>query len=206
MEKIAALQTSSLRIPANAILCSALLLKFKAKTLRLPSLAEWEEELAAEETEEDIRKQQKLFLEEGFPELIAPRMLREGKVPLDALVASLESILAVTKRRKMLAERKQLEFRIPFSEINIEGRMNTVLAACTALLAKQELVLFSQLSQGKPSVEVINMFIPLLFLASQNMLSVWQDDFFGEIFISAYKAPTEEAVSVPENPHAKPSL
>lgn len=186
LRKINALQEQSLRIPANAILCSAILLKYKSKTLRVSSIEEEEDDLS-QLTEERLRERQKLYLAEGIPELIAPRLVREGKVSLDDLVACIESVLEKTRRKKFLAERKALEFRIPFAQENIEERMRAVFEEIQKLADEEGLVLFSALVKDKTVIQMINIFIALLFLCNDEKIGLVQDEFFSEIFISLQK-------------------
>ena len=47
------------------------------------------------------------------------------------------------------------------------------------------MVLFSALTNGNGNPEnLIETFIPLLFLNNENKINLWQEEWFGEIFIS----------------------
>jgi len=50
-------------------------------------------------------------------------------------------------------------------------------------------VLFSRLLNGnsKDVNEIVYTFLTVLYLANKERITVWQDDFFGEIFISLNK-------------------
>jgi len=48
---------------------------------------------------------------------------------------------------------------------------------------EENLVLFSDLLEDKTSEDVINHLLPLLFLANDKKVSMWQEKAFGEIFI-----------------------
>src|SRR3989338_821694 len=163
--KVNSMESSNLRVPANAILCSAILLKYKSKTLRIPSLEEFEEQ--DELSEEEIRKQERLFLAEGIPQLIAPRLMREGKVSLDDLVKSIESILEKTKRKSLEKDRQELKFAVALTEYNIDERMNSVLKELHEKKDETSLVMFSELVKQKPVLELIHIFVVLLFLHNQ---------------------------------------
>ncbi len=186
LEKINELDGTSLRIPANAILCSAILLKHKSKALKISSIEEDDDEDDFSNlTADQIREREKLFLCEGLPTLNPPRLMREGKVSLDDLVSSIESILNQSKRKRILAKNKKvLEFQIPWAEKNIEDKLDFVFDLVKQTVDEEGLVMFSRLIDGKTNLEIVHTFLPLLFLHNQNKLNMLQEEFFGEIFIS----------------------
>jgi len=178
LQKINALNSLDLRIPANAILASAILLKAKARLLKIPSL------------EEEDKAFEKL-IEQFIPELVNPRPLREGKVSLDALVEVIEQSLLASKRKAMkkFLEQQELSFKIPFPEFNVEEHIERIFSLIQEKTDSQGLVLFSRLLNGnsKDVNEIVYTFLTVLYLANKERITVWQDDFFGEIFISLNK-------------------
>lgn len=180
LRRINSMEESNLRVPANAILASAILLKYKSKSLKISSIED-EEELS----EEELKEKEKLFLKEGIPYLTPPRLMREGKVSLDSLIESIESILQQTKRKRIIEKnRKAVEFQVPFAVESIEDRLDDVYALVDSMADEENLVLFSRLTSDKQNIEVIHTFLALLFLTSQGKLNMVQDEFFGEIFVS----------------------
>lgn len=188
LEKIRALQTTDLRLPANAILASAILLKFKARALRLPSLEEEDEiQFKSLMTEEQL-------LGGMMPELISPNLLREGKVSLDQLVESIESILDRTKS-KVLREREGRDrptFNLPFASMNLEGKMQEVMELVRTNVDQTGLALFSHMMRDRDANEIIESFLALLFLVNERKLNAWQETLFGEIFVSEAQRPMPE--------------
>ena len=175
LEKINSLQEVDLRIPANAILASAILLRAKARLLKLKSIEDYEEQ------EKELQK----IIEEFIPELRNPRKIREGRISLDELVMAIEKIVEKTKKKQMkFAEKGELTFNIPYSEQNIEEKIKEVYNLVKESVDSEGLVLFSALLKEGTSEEMIKIFIPLILLASDEKLNVWQEEFFGEIFIS----------------------
>ncbi|MEM4390974.1 MAG: segregation/condensation protein A [Candidatus Diapherotrites archaeon] len=86
LEKINSLSYHNLKIPANAILACALLLKFKSNFLRVSEI----------KTKEDLEKEKKKMTPEEIkefeamlPDLTNIRKIREGKISLDELVPRL---------------------------------------------------------------------------------------------------------------------
>ncbi len=198
LEKIRSLNTTDLRLPANAILASAILLKFKARALRLPSLEE-EEELRIKSlmTEEEL-------LGGMMPELISPNLTREGKVSLDQLVESIESILEKTKG-KVLRERDGRDrpvFNLPFAFMNLEGKMKEVLELARMHADDTGLARFSTMMQSRVVNDVIECFLALLFLMNQRELNAWQETLFGEIFVSVLPASESETETQTEDVEA----
>ncbi len=190
LEKINLLDYSNLRVPANAILCSAILLKHKSKALKVPSLEEFDEIEELQLTEEQIRERERLFLTEGIPHLIAPRLIRGGKVSLDDLVNSIEEILNKNKRKYFLEKnRRDLKFQIPLPEKKIDEKMSEVLMKLNSIADEENLVLFSRLVSELNSINLIHTFIALLFLHNSRKVFLFQEEFFGEIFISLNASP-----------------
>lgn len=185
LDKINALEKANLRVPANAMLASAILLKTKSKTLRITTL----EDLEKEDEKKGLTPEERALLMRGIPELKGTRSMREGKVTLDELVKTIETMLTKSRSKNQFAKQfQEIQFVLPFSEMDIEKRMVEVLELVQQKMDSQGLALFSQLLPHKATPnETINVFVPLLFLANKNQLSIWQDEFWGEIFISIAK-------------------
>jgi segregation and condensation protein A len=193
LQKIRSLNSTDLRLPANAILASAILLKFKARALRLPSLEEDEElRIKSLMTEEEL-------LGGMMPELISPNLVREGKVSLDMLVQSIEEILDKTKS-KVLRERDGRDrpvFNLPFAGLNMEAKMKEFLELSRARADETGLTRFSTIVHGRETNEVVEYFLALLFLINQKELSAWQESLFGEIFVSVFPRDEKEGEESP---------
>lgn len=176
LKKINQLEKADLRLPANAILASAILLRFKAKSLRITSLEEKEPEISPEE----IARMNAIV-----PDLTSARRSREGKVSLDELVNSIESIIEKTRTKEAKRIFREVPvFQLPFTEENMEERISLVFAKINERIDSQGLLMFSALLDKNTSEERINTFVPILFLLNNGKINAWQDDFFGEIFIS----------------------
>ncbi len=177
LTKINQLEKVSLRIPANAILASAILLKMKARTLKLSAL---EEDLEAA----DYAREFHLMADDEIPNLNGLRQLREGRVSLDELVSTIENVLEKTKKAEFRKSVRELpKFTIPFSEENLNEKIEFVLSKITERSDSQGLVIFSRLLDNKDSSEIVNTFVPLLFLVNKGKVNAWQDEFWGEIFV-----------------------
>jgi len=174
LQKINSMQENNLRIPANAILALAILLRAKAKMLKLSSIED-----------EEQRKEMQKFFEEFIPELKMPRNLREGKISLDELVDAIQSIIEHSKRKEIkLREKKLLEFTIPFSQENLDEKINELYAKILENADSEGLIIFSSLLKERSPDVLANTFIPLLFLANSGKVSLLQEEWFGEIVIN----------------------
>lgn len=183
LHKINSLTGTDLRLPANAILASAILLKFKSNVLRLSEIEDEEDFL---EQKKQMSPEERAEFEAMLPELKSIRKIKEGKVSLEELVSSIEKLLHSAKKTKdsnILRERTK--FVMPFSDFQIDKAMEKVYNVITRTADSQGLVLFSRLVKDTDTSEsIVRTFIPCLFLTNKGRINMWQDVFFGEIFLS----------------------
>ncbi len=183
IKKISELETNSLRVPANAILACAILVKTKSKYLKLSSLDE-------EEEEQKISPEQRaLFLEE-LPDLVANRSFREGKISLDELVSSIEDIIHRTNPKKSAAKIIP-RMEINFDSTSIEEKMSTIYELIKQKVDSQGIVLFKDLILEENTDEIVDTFLPVLFLMNGGKLIAYQNEFFGEIFVQLIQEAVE---------------
>lgn len=177
-QKIQQLERQDLRVPANAILASAILLKLKARTIKLTSIEE-------EEETQEITKEELQMIEETIPELRGQRQFREGKISLDELVESIGEILEKTKQKKSILHEKELpKFSLEFNKEKAAEQVDKVLEKIKQRADSQGLVTFSDLLDEKTPIAMVHCFVPLLFLVNNGKVNAWQEEWFGEIFIS----------------------
>jgi len=195
LHKISALETTNLRVPANAILALAIILKFKAKILEFTTI---EDAFASDEKIiKDFFEANPDFaeLKEMVPELNPPRILREGKITLDSLVGIIEHILSKSKDGKAFVNKisgQVDDFKIKLKDVNIDEEMNKLFFHIKCLSDSQGMVMFSQIAKGKSVQEIVTNFIYLLYLANNQRITIWQEEFWEEIFISIKKIEQEK--------------
>lgn len=134
LSKVKELQALDLRVPANVILASAILLYFKASALRL----EEEEEVYQQTLEETP-----LLLDQNIPDLVyrATRP-RTRRVTLQELLTAMDKVLKEGPRRLMnAATPKALSIELPPE--SMEDRMRRVLNITNELKDSEGVVLFS---------------------------------------------------------------
>lgn len=186
LQKINSMQEVSLRIPANAVLACAILLKIKAKTLRLSGIeSELDDELREKLLEEVRKERESLFSE--LPNLENPRRIREGEVSLDELVSAIEEIISKSRKKqgsRQAVAPEELNFTVPIPTIDLEKETERLWEKILASADSTGTVLFSTLTIGASALQLVSSFIALLFLVNREKVNAFQEEFFGEIFIA----------------------
>jgi segregation and condensation protein A len=186
LERIRELKEQNLRIPANAVLACAILLRMKSKQLQLPMFEE-------EQEYQTLSPEQLAELEQMLPELVPKAKVRSAGISLHDLLSAIEVIMAQTRkkvaRQRVSANVTQPEFKaIRITEKDFDEVIHEVYERVKEKADSEGLVLFSQLVEAGDVLKVVTTFTALLFLHSQGKLSMWQEELFGEIFISLLHA------------------
>jgi segregation and condensation protein A len=175
VERVKTLQMLDLHVAANVVLASSILLRMKAETL----LFEEEEEPNGEvETTRVIPQIPSLTLKLRLP---PPR-----RVTLQELIKAIEEIMKIQQRvKKPLQQIQQIPIQINLNEkeIDIDKLMEETYKNVKEKVDSYGLVTFSQLVKNKNIEEIIRTFVPLLFLMKNGKVLLFQEEFFGEIFI-----------------------
>ena len=163
-------------IPANIILASAILLKYKSNALRI-----YDEPEPLEEAE----PLEMAYEGEITPLQIKARIPPQAPVTLNELIAEMEKVIKYDdEERAGKARIKPREIvNIELPEYDIEKEMEKLYGRMKEGMDGENLVLFSALVEGKSPKEVILTLSPLLHLAQEKAVGLRQDRFWGEIFI-----------------------
>ena len=180
LEAVRGMQMEDLRIPANLILASSILLRFKSDMINLdeaPIQSQLDEFIEADETNVSA-------LELNWR--IAPK----GRISLDDLVEAVQDVMDHAKQHdEKVSKREQIyiepvkDMHIKMSQFKIEDEVEKLYKKIESLADSQNLVTFSSLVGKKERAKVIFTFLPLLFLANEGKVALSQDPFFGEIFV-----------------------
>jgi len=167
------LQTLDLVVPANLILASAILLHLKSEALKFEEEQVEEQEVYIEEEREPVE----------IPLLtLRTRIPPKRRVTLAELMDALEEAFEYQKRREERAIAPEpISFVLP--EYNIEERMAELLSRAAKLADSEGLITFSSLLRERTRREIIFTLLPLLHLAQDGRLDIFQEKLFGEIFI-----------------------
>lgn len=127
------------------------------------------------------------------PPLILPLRYELTTTTIQHLLEALDDAL---RGEKLFTMRPRLEPVLPSPPeivpilsaylMEIEKEIKRLYQEILLLSEKGELVTFSRLASGLQKLEGIKTFIVLLFMAQRRKVSLWQDENFGEIYISAF--------------------
>jgi len=174
LHRIKNLQMMDLHVPANLILAASILLRFKSEALKF----EEEEQIVEQEV---FIEEQKIPVE--IPMLsLKTRITPKRRVTLDELVNALEEVFEEQKAREEKPVMKE-NLIINLPKYDISERMNLIFDKVKRLADEKGLVTFSSLLKEKTRQEIIFTLLPILHLAQDEKITVFQEKFFGEIFI-----------------------
>jgi segregation and condensation protein A len=187
-----------LRISGRTLFYAALLLRMKSEYLDIPD---------DEEGEEVSEEDDGFDPGEGFPEgaggpieqlereirrRLDRKNLRKRPVTLFELILELKNAEKEQRRRQRFrsAPMELLDVEEVVGIAHEEGYREAamaVLCQCEETIAAEGVVTLHELAAllGKRIFEV---YIPLLFLMAEGKLVLWQEEFFGEIMVSACRA------------------
>ncbi len=179
-ERIMKMKEMNLRIPANAVLASSILLRFKSDNWVFFPV---EEDSGPVEVAVDGRVYE-------IPELPAVKRVTRRKVTLDDLIKAIEDVMQKELKKRRRSESRVVPWnpesilRTSFLESEEINEYSTrVMSELNEIKDENDLVLFSQLVSNQPREEVIKILLTLLHLANQDKVFLWQEDYFDEILI-----------------------
>ena len=177
LQKVREMQAMDLRIPANVILASALLLNYKAQALQL--------EEPVPEPEPFVRP----FENEAIPDLVFnPNLPRSRTITLTELIEAVEEVMHY-ERRELIPRAKADPLHIELPKENLNELMVMVHSRAGELKDKENMVLFSELvksfnGHGEEKASLYARHLPpVLHLIQEEKMFAWQDRLFGEIFL-----------------------
>ncbi|MBU1197791.1 segregation/condensation protein A [Candidatus Micrarchaeota archaeon] len=177
MKQVRRMNEMDLRVPANVILASALLLHYKAQALKLE-----------EEPEEEPETFMPL-MEDEIPQLAYnPNRARARIVTLQEIMEAVEDVLKQGPRHLPRPERP-MPMNVNLPKESMPDLMKKVYDRSKKLRDKENILLFSALVQsfnghGTPAAELVSHnLIPVLHLVQDDKMLAWQDALFGEIFL-----------------------
>ena len=175
LAKVRELQALDLRMPANVILASALLLHFKAESLKLDQ--GFSDEQAT--VEDEVMP----LVNEDLPDLVfRPNIPKSRRVTLDELMNAVEQVMGAGRiRPRSHAAPVELTVELPKEDMH-EIIAKFYLRACD-LKDSEGVLTYSSMLPKKHADEISRNMLPLLHLVQEGRLLMWQDELFGEIFI-----------------------
>lgn len=181
---ISKLKELDFRIPAKWVIIAGVLLRMKSDQIKI-----LEEETQEFDGLEDLDLE---VVEEGKEEIdvsIASPLKRKPirKITVTELVSALEKALNSQERKE--ERKKRIASKIKISGEDITLRINELYEKITSLLdkIKEEEVKFSKLIEKWERKELVNTFLPLVYLDNQRKVNCRQEKIFDEIYISKPK-------------------
>jgi chromatin segregation and condensation protein Rec8/ScpA/Scc1 (kleisin family) len=194
---LAKLKEMDFKIPAKYVIISAVLLRMKSDHLQyLGDLVEdsfamdiIEDELeshiesGAGEAEDGLLESNGI---NGFvvnPITVPPKRQPRRKVVVDDLVSALRRVLRADTRRELRSRRHRE--KIDVRDDNITHRISTLYHKINEILGRinREEVEFSKLVDRWERQEVVDTFLPLVFLDHERRVNATQEEMFEEIYV-----------------------
>jgi len=176
VDAVKRMKVLDLRVPANIILAAAILLRLKSDMLEI------EERGAEVMTDEEMPPQ--YVPVEGLS--VRLRLPHKRRVSLNELIEALEEAMKLKDYREAQASAlPQPPIALIFDRADVEAEVEKVFALVKNNLDGSRMVTYSLLCDAaKSESPLIEVFIPLLFLANKNRVLLLQETFFGEIIVS----------------------
>ena len=168
-----------LHMPANIILAASILLRMKSETIGVFA----EQEL---QPEEPLALQERVLPE--VPELVPRlRMQPRRKISLNELMSALNEAIKMSEKREVI-RKEMLEplAIIVASNGDIDEKIDNAFGLVKRNIDTEGVTTFARIAGGFGSIEskLVDLFVPLLFLANMRKIALMQEEFFDEIFIS----------------------
>ena len=171
------MQVMDLHIPANIILAASILLRMKSETINILQIEEPElpeEEVAAARVIPEV------------PNLVPRlRLQPKRKITLTELMDALGDALKINEKREIIVRQRAEPLNFTIEKDDIDEKIASTHRLVKEKVDKEGLTTFLQLSKCFNSIEniLLNLFVPLLFLAHKGDILLMQDQIFNEIFV-----------------------
>ncbi len=165
-----------LHVPANIMLAASILLRMKSESL---SVFEVPQEVVEEQMQAD----------RVIPEVeaLVPRnRLQPGrKVTLQELMDALNDAMKVTEKRAQIVSERAVPMVFPVIKDDIDEKISAAYMMIKSNVDKEGMVSFAQISKRFDSITavVVDLFVPILFLAHRKTVLILQESFFDDIFV-----------------------
>lgn len=205
LEELERRKELDLRVSGRTLFYAALLLRMKSEILEETETGEDDEFADGEGEEDDIFSLDAEFDDEGNALGPIERLEREIRRRLDRKqlrkrpVTLFELILELKSLEK--EQRRRQRFTSPFDPglIEVEDVVGiahdegyreaamAVLCQCENSLEEEGVMTLEELA-GMMGRGVVDVYIPLLYLMFEGKVSIWQDEFFGQLFVQIWRA------------------
>jgi Uncharacterized conserved protein len=176
MDAIKGMKNLDLKVPANIMLAASILLRMKSALLVI----------AAQEPDPEPSYYESAGIESIVVEPLSfrSRIPPKRRVSLDELITALDEAMKIKEQRGVAAAfvRPPISFEVGSTDIKADSEK--VYDYIKANVDSEKVALFSALAKDKSMRNVmLDLFIPMLYLASEKRIALRQDRFFDEIFV-----------------------
>jgi segregation and condensation protein A len=171
-----------LRIPANMVLAASILLRMKSDTISIFEIQQEEPQVLEADMQQRVRPEVEALVPRS-------RMQPRRRITLTELLGALDDAIKLEDRRRIHFEKVSTPVSLFIKSDDIDEKKESVFKIIKGTLDKTGLTTFALLTRNFTNLEnvLIDLFVPLLFLAHENRITMVQENFFGEIFIKPLK-------------------
>jgi len=171
------LKVLDLRVPANIILAAAVLLRLKSNYLTFQ-----EYEQAQDQGEGEVARNHDIIVDSlNFRLRLPPKR----KISLTELISALDEALKLKETHLTASNKQEIFIPIKLENFDMEAETEKLYDIIKDNVDKSNMVTFSYLSKLSSINDVLlGLFIPLLFLAHKDKVTLIQEKFFSEIIIA----------------------
>ncbi len=175
VEAVKAMRVLDLRVPANIILSAAILVRLKSDMLRLQEEVQVEgDEIIVQRAPVDVE-----------PLSFRLRLPPKNIISLAELVTALEEAMKIKEIRETRKLDIPIDIPIMLTRIDVEAEMENLYVQIKKNVDSSRMITFNSLTRALGDYDaLLNIFIPLLFLAHKNRVTLVQEKFFSEIIIA----------------------
>lgn len=181
LQRIQEMRELDLRVSGRTLLSAAILLRMKSR--RLAGISE--------DAQDDAELDEDLDLD--LPDLGAITMMQltPRKITLDELIGALQDALSEPPPPKPKIRKKPKPF-IPTLDgfyVNIEEKLEEFHQRIAGFVPDGEIIGLTDLLQEDTRIEFVRTLLLSLFLGKDGKIDLWQEEPFGEIFITLEEKP-----------------
>jgi len=174
------------KVPAKYVIIAAVLLRMKSDHL---NFIDWltNPEQPVEEMGGEIDQGAELPKLDVNPITVPPIRHARRKVTANELVLALRRVLSMQERRREVSIKARGEIRI--NQESITEKISELYQRINSIMEKmrKEEIMFSNVVGKWGRSEVVDTFVPLVYLDHEKKVSCRQEEMFKEIFISRYR-------------------
>lgn len=175
VDAVKGMRVLDLRVPANIILAAAILVRLKSDMLDL------EEHAEQEEAQIDFTRPQVAV----DPLSLRLRLPQRRRVTLAELIVALEEAMKLKEYREAQTAGQTRTVPLVFARADVEADIEKIYELVENHADKSRMLTYSALcGVAHRENDLLDLFIPLLFLASKTRVLLLQEEFFGEILIA----------------------